>query len=138
MLEASSPDGSARFLVRGQDGSDPERNLELVAHGVEDATPLMAAVSYAQPAGSERMLLVPVLQGCFGPAASYVRLPCFAEEGWTAAEPVSVGLDSVRDAATVRHSVRASLNETTRDAWREVRALISDVGLCHVIDEEPR
>jgi hypothetical protein len=49
-----------------------------------------------------------------------------------------VGPDSAWDAATVALSVGASLNNATRNAWREVRALISDARLRHVIDQELR
>nr|BFD94073.1 hypothetical protein KitaXyl93_54330 [Kitasatospora sp. Xyl93] len=138
LLEASSPDGTARFLVRSHGDSVPEYSLELVVRGIEGAAPLMTAVRYAGPVGPERVLLVPVVQGRFGPAASYVRLPGFVGEGWAASVPVPVGPDSVWDVATVALSVGASLNDATRDAWRRVRARISDAGLRRVIDEELR
>ncbi|MFE4357844.1 MULTISPECIES: hypothetical protein [unclassified Kitasatospora] len=136
LLEASSPDGTARFLVRTWGDSAPEYSLELVVHGVEGAAPLMAAVKYVGGAGAEQVVLVPVARGRFGPAASYVRLPGFAGEEWAASVAAPVGPGSTWDVATVMLSVGASLNDATRDAWREVRALISDVGLRHVIDRE--
>lgn len=138
LLEASSPDGTARFLVRRHGDSVPGYSLELVVHGVEGAAPLMTAVRYAGGAGSERVLLVPVVRGRFGPAASYVRLPGFVGEGWTASVAAPVGPDSTWDVTTVTLSVGASLNDATRDAWREVRALISDAGLRRAIDQELR
>ncbi|MEV5880515.1 hypothetical protein AB0L75_41335 [Streptomyces sp. NPDC052101] len=106
--------------------------------GIEGAAPLMTAVRYEGGAGLERELLVPVVRGRFGPAASYVRLPGFVGEGWTASVPVPVCPDSAWDVATVALSIGASLNDATRDAWREVRALISDAGVRRVIDQELR
>ncbi|MFJ7280626.1 hypothetical protein [Kitasatospora sp. NPDC098663] len=138
LLEASSPDGTARFLVRSHGESVPEYSLELVVRGIEGTAPLMTAVRYSNLVGPERVLLVPVARGRFGPAASYVRLPGFTGDGWTASVPAPVGSDSTWDAATVALSVGASLNDATRDAWREVRALISDPGLRRVIDQELR
>jgi hypothetical protein len=136
LLEASSPDGTARFIVRRHGDSVPGYSLELVVHGVEGSAPLMTTVRYAGVAGSERVLLVPVVRGHFGPAASYVRLPGYVGEGWTASVTAPVSPDSTWDAATLTLSVGASLNDATRDAWREVRALISDAGLRCVIDQE--
>ncbi|MEW2176645.1 hypothetical protein AB0890_09970 [Streptomyces sp. NPDC005406] len=98
----------------------------------------MTTVRYVGGAGSERVLLVPVVRGRFGPAASYVRLPGFAGEEWTASVATPVGPDSTWAVETVTLSVGASLNDATRDAWREVRALISDAGLRRVIDQELR
>ncbi|MET9882720.1 hypothetical protein ABZZ20_06065 [Streptomyces sp. NPDC006430] len=138
LLEASSPDGSARFLVRRHGGSVPGYSLELVVHGVEGAAPLMTAVRYADGTGSERVLLVPVVRARYGPAASYVRLPGYVGQGWTASVTVPVGPDSTWDVAAVTLSVGASLNDATRDAWREVRALISEPGLRRAIDQELR
>ncbi|MEU6010755.1 hypothetical protein [Streptomyces sp. NPDC047453] len=138
LLEASSPDGVARFLVRSRGDSVAEHSLEVVVHGVEAAVPVMTAVRYTNLAGPERVLLVPIVRGSFGPAASYVQLPGFSGEDWTASVPVPVGPDSEWDAATVALSVSASLNEATRHAWREVRALISNAGLRRVIDRALR
>ncbi|MED7930435.1 hypothetical protein SMD20_39855 [Nonomuraea sp. LP-02] len=106
-------------------------------HGIEGTAPLMTAVRYADGAGSERVLLVPVVRRRFGPAASYVRLPGYVGEEWTASM-APVGPDSTWDVATVTLSIGASLNDATRDAWREVRELISDVGLHRAIDQELR
>ena len=138
LLETSSPDGTTRFLVRRHGGSVPGYSLELVVHGINGAAPLMTTVRYAGGAGSERVLLVPVVRGRFGPAASYVRLPGFGGEEWTASVAAPVGPDSAWAVETVTLSVGASLNDATRDAWREVRALISDAGLRRVIDQELR
>lgn len=111
LLEASSPDGTARFLVPRHGDSVPGHSLELVVHGVEGAAPLMAAVRYVGGASSERVLLVPVVLGRYGPAASYVRLPGFVGEGWTASVAAPVGSDSTWAVETVTLSVGASLNE---------------------------
>lgn len=138
LLEAASPDGTARFLVRRHGDTVPVYSLELVVHGAEGAAPLMTTVRYVGGAGSERVLLVPVVRGRFGPAASYVRLPGFAGEEWTASVAAPVGPDSMWAVETVKLSVGASLNDATRDAWRAVRALISDAGLRRVIDQELR
>jgi hypothetical protein len=137
LLEASSPDGSARFLVRGQGTTRPEYSLELVLLGTDATGPLMTAVGYAGPDGTEQLLLVPVVHGRFGPPASYVRLPEFdAAAALTASAPLPVSPGSAWDAATVAVSVRAALNEATRDAWRQVRELLADDGLRAVIDGE--
>ncbi|MFJ9714147.1 hypothetical protein [Streptomyces sp. NPDC101234] len=126
-LETSSPDGRVGFLVRhdGIDGSD--YSLELVLRGVDIDEPVVSAIRYTQPDGRERMLLVPVVQGQFGPPASYVRLPGFGgDTAWTAAVLPSVDLGTAWDAATVADSVRAALNEATRDAWRQLREFVDD------------
>ncbi|KJY34696.1 hypothetical protein VR45_16230 [Streptomyces sp. NRRL S-495] len=137
LLEAASPDGTARFLVRSH-GIPPGYSLELVVHGVEGTVPLMTVVEYSSLVGPEQVLLVPVVRGRFGPAASYVRLPGFGGEGWRASVTAPVGPDSTWDGATVALSVGAALNDATRDTWRQVRALITDVGLRRVIDQELR
>ncbi|WP_157849751.1 hypothetical protein [Streptomyces novaecaesareae] len=98
----------------------------------------MTVVEYSSLDGPEQVLLVPVVRGRFGPAASYVRLPGFAGEGWRASVTAPVGPDSTWDGATVALSVGAALNDATRDTWRQVRALITDVGLRRVIDQELR
>lgn len=136
LLEASSPDATARFLVRRHEASVPGYSLELVVHRVEGTTPLMTTVRYTCEAGSERVLLVPVVRGRFGPAASYVRLPGFCGGAWTASAAAPVGPDSTWAVEAVTLSVGASLNGATRDAWREVRALIANGSLRRVIDQE--
>ncbi|MGW0883141.1 hypothetical protein [Streptomyces sp. NPDC002671] len=130
ILEASSPDGGARFLLRSQGTVRPEYRLELVLHGVDAARPLVSSVRYTTASGSEQVLLVPVVQRRFGPPASLVRLPGFtvgpASTEWTAHAPAPVASSTAWDAQTVAASVRAALNEATRDAWRQVRELVSD------------
>lgn len=138
LLEASSPDGSARFFVRRRGDTEPLYSLEVVVRGAEGAAPLMTTVRYVDGAASERVLLVPVVRGRFGPAASYVRLPGFVGEEWAASVAVPVGPGSVWAVEAIMLSVGASLNDATRDAWRAVRALVSDAGLRRVIDEELR
>lgn len=140
LLEARSPDGKVQFLVRGQGDSGAGYSLELVVRDLDGAELLMTTVRYSEGGGEgpERALLVPVLRARFGPAASYVRLPGFTGEGWGASAPIPVRAADVWDVAAVTLSVRSALNDATRDAWREVRALISDAGLRGVIDEELR
>ncbi len=58
--------------------------------------------------------------------------------GWTATVAAPVGSDSTWAVERVTLSVGTSLNDATRNAWREVRALISDTGLRRVIDQELR
>lgn len=136
MLEASSPDRRARFLVRSRGIVRPEYSLELVLHGVDAALPLVSAVRYTSTDGSEQVLLVPVAPAPFGPPAAYVRLPGFAVgTAWTASGPAPVRQSAAWDPAVVADSVRASLNEATRDAWRQVRELVGDE-LRRVIDGE--
>jgi hypothetical protein len=127
VLETSSPDSRVGFLVRRRGIVEPEYSLELVVRGVDALRPLVSAISYPQPDGSERVLLVPVVQGRFGPAASYVRLPGFGvDTAWSATDLSPVALGTAWDGATVNDSVRAALNEATRDAWRQVRELVED------------
>lgn len=139
ILEASSPDSGARFLVRRHGTVAPEYRLELVLHGIDAARPLVSSVRYATASGSEQVLLVPVIQGRFGRPASLVRLPDFtvdlASAEWTAHAPAPVTPSTAWNAATVADSVRAALNEATRDAWRQVRELVSD-DLRRAIDGE--
>jgi hypothetical protein len=126
VLEASSPDGGARFLVRTEGTVRPEYMLELILHGRVAARPLVSAIRYVRANGTEQVLLVPVIQGPVGPPASFVRLPGFTADsaaGWTASIPAPV-TSTAWAAATVATSVRAALNEATRDAWREVRDLV--------------
>ncbi|MFD0374568.1 hypothetical protein [Streptomyces sp. NPDC127112] len=142
VLEALSPDGEVTFLVRRHGTVRPEYSLELVSDGAGTAQPLVSTVKYPGGAGgSEQVLLVPVVRGPFGPAASYVRLPGFAvasaSEGWTACAPVPVASSLPWDTATVAASVRAALNEATRNAWRQVRELVGD-DVRAVIDGELR
>lgn len=131
VLEASSPDDATMFRVRADHGVvQPEYTLELVLHGVDATRPLVCAVRYPRADGSEQLLLVPVVQGQFGPPASLVRLPGFAAEsadGWTASAPVPVTSNrALWDQAIVAVSVHAVLNEATREAWRRVRDLVPD------------
>ncbi|MFF3497687.1 hypothetical protein [Streptomyces sp. NPDC003247] len=135
VLEALSPDGTVRFLVRSHGNSAPEYSLELIVCGVPEGVPLMTAVRYTSAQGPERVLLVPVVRGPFGLAASYVRLPDFSGEEWTASMPASVGRDSVWERTAIELSVGASLNDATRDAWRCVRERISDEGMRSAIGE---
>ncbi|MFF3069182.1 hypothetical protein [Kitasatospora sp. NPDC057936] len=134
VLETSSPDGRTGFLVRKVGVLSPEYSLELVLHGVDAAQPVVTAISYTQVDGRERMLLLPVMQGQFGPPASYVRLPGFGiDVAWTASSPSPATSDTVWDAEVVADSVRLALNEATRDTWRQVRELV-DENLRGVID----
>ncbi|WP_030263599.1 hypothetical protein [Streptomyces violens] len=136
VLEAASPDGRAGFLLRRPAGSVSEYSLELVVRDADDTDrPLLSTVTYALPDGHERVLLVPVVRGRFGPAASYVRLRGFEPDAtWAATGPSPVSPEGDRWApATVADSIGAALNETTRDAWRHVREFV-DEGMRDVID----
>ncbi|MEW2621368.1 hypothetical protein [Streptomyces sp. NPDC048106] len=130
LLEAPSPDGAAAFLLRAEQSAQPEYRLEVVVHGAETARPLMACLRYPVAGGGEHTLLVPVAAARFGPAASLVRLPGFdpvpASARWSARGPEPVTPALSWDAATVAVSVRAALNEATRQAWRAVREQAGD------------
>ncbi|OKJ13638.1 hypothetical protein [Kitasatospora sp. CB01950] len=137
LIEASSPDGSARFLVRGPGATGPDHRLELIVDTAGADRPLMTAVGYTGPDGIGRLLLVPVVRGRFGPPASYVRLPGFgAGSSLTASDAGPVGPASSWSPEQVAGSVRAALNEATREAWRQVGALLADDDLRAVIDRE--
>lgn len=137
LIEASSPDGSARFLVRGPGVADPDHRLELIVDTAGADRPLMTAVGYTDPDGIGHLLLVPVVRGRFGPPAAYVRLPGFdAGSTLTASDAHPVGPESSLDAEQVAVSVRAAVNEATREAWRQVRELLADDSLRAVIDRE--
>ena len=138
VLEASSPDGAARFLVRSTGAIVPAYDLELVLRGVDATLPLVSAVRYTGASGNQQVLLVPVVQGRLGSPASLVRLPDFTADSaarWTASAPALVTSSVAWDAATVASSVRAALNEATREGWRQVRELVGD-DLRSVIDGE--
>src|SRR6185437_15351777 len=62
VLEASSPDGRVRFLVRTDRAVQPEYRLELVLDGIDATWPVVCAVRYTDAGGGEQVLLVPVLQ----------------------------------------------------------------------------
>jgi hypothetical protein len=129
VLEASSPDGAARFLVRADWADQPEYTLELVLQDVDATRPLVYPVQYISANGGEQVLLVPVVQGQFGPPASLIRLPGFTADsaaGWSAAAPAPVTSTTAWDVETVATSVHAALNEATRDAWRRVQELAGD------------
>lgn len=134
VLEAAAPDGRVAFLVRSAGGDEPSYSLELVLRGDDGARPLMCLIRYARPDGPLRELLVPVVRGPAGPAASYVRLPEFCVgAAWTASVSIPVGPESDWDTDTVTTSIGAALNEATREAWRRVREYVGD-GLRDVID----
>ncbi|MER6736514.1 hypothetical protein [Streptomyces puniciscabiei] len=139
LLEASSPDGAATFLVRAEGAVAPEYRLELILHHVEVTGPLVASIRYPTASGGEQTLLVPVVKGQFGPAASLVRLPGLnvdaASTRWSAQVPAPVVPTTSWEPTTVVTSIRAALNEATRDAWRQVRELVGDE-LRAVIDGE--
>ncbi|WP_258055678.1 hypothetical protein [Streptomyces sp. Ru62] len=135
VLEATSPDGLTAFLLRHPAGNTSEYSLELVVRGADDGDrPLLATVTYTPPDGHEHTLLVPVVAGRIGLAASYVRLRGFGPGVmWAATGPAPVPADADWAPATVVDSVGAALNETTRDAWRRVRDCVSE-GMRDVID----
>jgi hypothetical protein len=119
VLEASSPDGRTGFHVRRHGGSG--YSLELVYRG-DAPGPLLSTVTY-----DDRVLLVPVVRGRFGPAAGYVRLVGFGPgTTWAASVPAPITSGADWDPVTIRGSIAAALNEATRDAWRQVRELVSD------------
>ncbi|MER5782527.1 hypothetical protein ABT104_12490 [Streptomyces mobaraensis] len=122
VLEASTPDGRARFLVRRDHGGAPGYTLELVVRDPGDTDrPVFSTVTYGRPGEEERVLLVPVVPARFGPAAAYVRLRGFdAGTTWAATGPSPVPPDADWDPASVADSVGAALNEATRDAWRTI------------------
>lgn len=119
VLEVSSPDGRTGFQVRrhGESGY----SLEVVYR--DDAPlPLLTTVTY-----DDRVLLVPVVRGRFGPAAGYVRLVGFGPgTTWAASTPALATPAASWDPVTVRSSIAAALNEATRDAWRQVRDFVGD------------
>ncbi|MGI5473025.1 hypothetical protein [Streptomyces sp. CA-132043] len=126
VLDTSSPDGRTRFLLRRTAGDSAEYRLELVVRdGADKERPLLATVAYTQPGGDEHVLLVPVVRGRFGPAASYVRLSGFGPDTtWAATGPHPVPPAADWAPATVTDSIGAALNESTRDAWRRVREFV--------------
>ncbi|MER8232938.1 hypothetical protein [Streptomyces sp. NPDC094049] len=128
VLETTAPDGRTTFLLRHPAGDTSEYGLELVVHGGVDADrPLLVTVSYTRQDGRERILLVPLMPARFGPAASYVRLSGFGPgAAWAAVGPAPLRTDTDWTRDTVVDSVRAALNETTRDAWRRVSELVGD------------
>jgi len=132
VVQESSPDGGATFLVRASGSGHTEYTLELVLRNADVGSPLVGAVRYVTADGGEQVLLVPVVQGRFGPPASLVRLLGFTARsaaGWAALAPVpiaSLAFLTARDDGTVAASVRAAANESTRDAWRQVRDLVAD------------
>ncbi|WP_329611751.1 hypothetical protein [Kitasatospora herbaricolor] len=139
-VEASAPGGRAVFLLRAGGGGRPEYTLEVVLRGAGADLPLMSEVKYTGAGGGEQVLLVPMARGPLGPVAGLVRLPGFtagSAAGWTAAAPAPVTRGATWDAAVVAASVRAALNEATRDAWRQVREFVGEE-LQAVIDGELR
>ncbi|MFF7994785.1 hypothetical protein ACFZDG_34065 [Kitasatospora xanthocidica] len=127
VLEAAAPDGRVAFLVRSAGEGGPSYSLELVLRGDNDARPLMCLIRYTGPDGRMRELLVPVVQGPVGPAASYVRLPEFRiDAAWTASVSIPVGPESDWDTDTVTTSIGTALNEATREAWRRVREHVGE------------
>ncbi|MFK0256277.1 hypothetical protein [Streptomyces sp. NPDC090445] len=142
VLETVSPDGATAFLVRRRGSGRSEYSLELVVRSADPEWqwPLVSTIKYSGADGAERVVLVPVARAGFGAAASYVHLPGFTGEasstGWSARTPAPLAdPDPHWDADTVAASVRAALNEATREAWRQVRAHVGD-DLRRAIDGE--
>lgn len=126
VLESRSPDGKARYMLRTDGAVPPAYRLELVVRETT-ARLLVSEIRYTGADARERLLLVPLVQGRLGPAASLVRLPAFtaaSSEQWTALAPEPVTAGSAWDAETVADSVRAALNRATREAWAQVGELI--------------
>lgn len=129
VMEASSPDTRTRFLLRTDGAEEPEFRLEVVYPHIDEGLLVVCAVRYTSADGDKRVILVPVSRGDFGPPASLVRLPGFALDsatGWSARVPVPLPASSLWDAVTVVASVRAALNEATREAWRKVKEFVDD------------
>ncbi|MFE6932675.1 hypothetical protein ACFVDT_11705 [Streptomyces sp. NPDC057699] len=120
VLEVSSPDLRAVFVLRRVDERTAEYGLELVLRDVADQ-PELATVRYTRPDGEQRTLLIPVAPSPVGPTASFVRLEGFAAgSAWQAAGPAAVPENPDWPSATLADSVRAAYNEATREAWRQV------------------
>ncbi|MFD7975030.1 hypothetical protein [Streptomyces sp. NPDC059071] len=120
VLKASSPDGRAVFVLHRTGDQTSEYALELVIRDT-GGPPELATVTYTRPDGEEHTLLVPVSPSRYGAAASFVRLTGFtAGSTWRAGGPAPVPGNPDWPSATVADSVRAALNEATRDAWRRV------------------
>ncbi|MFD9869080.1 hypothetical protein ACFXI8_26525 [Streptomyces niveus] len=120
VLETSSPNGRAVFVLRRTVDEKADYLLELVVRGIADQ-PELAVVTYTRPDGEEHTLLIPVASSSFGPAASFVGLSGFsANSAWRATGPAPVPVDPDWPLVTVAHSVRAAANEATRAAWRRV------------------
>ncbi|MEU6075478.1 hypothetical protein [Micromonospora sp. NPDC047074] len=135
VLEASSPDGGTLFLVRG---AAADYQLEVTLLGGGDPGPLAASVRYAAVDGTEWEIVVPMPSGRVGPPAGYVTLPGFGPGStWAARGPEPVTADPGWSDATVTLSVRAALNDATRQAWRRIGATLGG-RLGGLIDEALR
>ncbi|WP_248958625.1 hypothetical protein [Sphaerisporangium perillae] len=123
--EAASPDGRTEFFLRRRDAAGADHTLEVVLRDF-DELPAVISVRYRQ-AGGERELLVPMARQDIGPATAQIALPGFdGGTGWEASVPMVVDGTAAWEPATVATSAGAALNEATRDAWRQVRDLVSD------------
>ncbi len=121
VLDASSPDGRAVFVLRRVGDRTAKYGLEVVLQGVADQ-PELATVQYTRPDGEQRTLLVPVSPSPVGPTASFVRLDGFAAGStWQVTGPTPIPEDPAWPSETVADSIRAAHNEATREAWRQVR-----------------
>lgn len=137
VVEAASPDGRAEFFVRRHPTARAEFTLDVVLREFPEL-PAAISVRYTSAAGGERTLLIPMAGQDLGPATAQIALPGFdGGSGWAASVPVPVTERTAWEAATVADSVEAAVNEVTRDAWRQVRELVSE-DLRLTIDEALR
>ena len=129
----ASPDGRIECLVRRVSGTPVLYVLEVV---LRDVTSLPAVVMVRTREAEQAHLLVAVASTVLGPPASQVAFQDFdPEQIWeiSAAEPVTEAGTWPVD--TIAVSVRAAINEATRNAWRQVRGIIADVELRQAIDQ---
>ena len=119
IAEIATPDGRVEFFVRRRGGGLEQYRAEVVLRDF-DALPAVVSIRYGTTEG-EQLLLVPLAAQEIGPAASQVELPGFNRaRKWETSAPVQVDRATVWEEETVVASIRAALNEATREAWRQV------------------
>lgn len=119
------PDARAEYFVRRTTSIPPRYRVEVVVRD-RDVLPAMVSLRYDTPDGDQE-ILVPVGAQEAGPAASQVELPRFEGSGpLEASAPSPVVPAAVWDGEIVAVSVRAAVTEATRNAWRQVREIVSD------------
>jgi hypothetical protein len=127
VVAATSP-SRVEFFVRRQ-GTSARYRIEVVVrdHGM---LPSVVAIRYPTAQG-RRVLLVPVVAGPFGVAASQAEFSGLEQEAlWEAAEPVPFGEAPWQgwDGDVVASSVAAAASQATRAAWGELRdAAVGDL-----------
>ena len=124
VAEVTSPDHRVEFFVRRISIAPTRYRVEVVMREF-DALPAIIVIRYGEADG-ERVLLVPIAQQAIGPPVSQVELPGFTGgTAWEASAQVRPDQTPWGEDIVIA-SIRAAVNQATRDAWRQVGEVVGD------------